>query len=53
MGCMYIDFIGIPKMYELNYFFIAFQEYERMNVADALITKAYGDGDLIIKQVRL
>ena len=29
-----------------------FQPYERMNVADALVTQHYDDGDVIIKQVR-
>lgn len=31
--------------------FLYFQEFERMNVADALESKAYQDGDVIINQV--
>jgi len=29
-----------------------FQGYERMNVADALVTRQYNDADVIIRQVR-
>ena len=29
----------------------SFQLYERMNVADALVSRTYEDGDQIIKQV--
>lgn len=31
------------------FFFV--QPYERMNVADALVTRSFEDGDVIIKQV--
>lgn len=32
-------------------FFFFVQLYERMNVADALVTRSFEDGDVIIKQV--
>ena len=32
-------------------FYFVFQVYERMNVADALVTRQYQDGEQIIKEV--
>jgi len=32
-------------------FCLHFQNYERMNIADALFSRTYEDGDVIIKQV--
>lgn len=40
---------NVADIWIINLFFL-FQPYERMNVADALMTKTYGDGERIIVQ---
>ena len=44
----YIKLENLVKLINEHFFF---QPYERMNVADALVTKSYADGDVIIQQV--
>lgn len=46
-----VQTLPYEKISSIMIFFFFVQLYERMNVADALVTRSFEDGDVIIKQV--
>ncbi len=40
----------ICLLYAVSHIFSTFQSYERMNLADALVTKTFQDGEIIVNQ---